>query len=32
MHEIIEGNMLRKLQEADDVIKEIIQWIVEGKN
>ena len=27
----IEGNMIKKLQEADDVWKEVIQWVAEGK-
>ncbi len=30
-HTIIEGFELRKLQEADEVLKEVIQWVVEGK-
>jgi hypothetical protein len=30
-HEIIEGNKLRKLQEADKALKEVIQWVVERK-
>ena len=30
-HEIIEGNELKKLQEADEVWKEVIKWVAEGK-
>ena len=30
-HEIIEGNKLRKLQEADKALKEVMQWVVERK-
>ena len=30
-HEIIEWNQLRKLLEADEVLKEVIQWAVAGK-
>ena len=30
-HEIIEGNKLKKLQEADEVRREVIQWVLEGK-
>ena len=30
-HEIIEGNELRKLKEADKVLKEAIQWVVDSK-
>ena len=29
-YEIIEGNELRKLQESDEVWKEVINWIVDG--
>ena len=28
---IIEGNKLRKLQEYDEVWKEVFKWIVDGK-
>ena len=30
-HEIIEGNDLPKLQEADEVWREVIQWVTEGR-
>ena len=30
-HEIIEGNELWKLQEENEVLNEVIQWVVEGK-
>jgi hypothetical protein len=30
-YEIMEGNALRKLQEEDEVWKEVIKWIVDGK-
>ena len=30
-HEIIEGNELRKLQEVDEVWKEVIQWVTDGE-
>ena len=30
-YEIIEGNELRKLQERDEVWKEVIKWILEDK-
>ena len=30
-HEIVEGNELRKLQEADEVWKEVIKWVIEGE-
>ena len=30
-HEIIKGNELKKLQEADEVWKGVIQWVLEGK-
>ena len=30
-YEIIEGNVLKKLQEEDEVWKEVIKWIVDGK-
>ena len=30
-HEIIDGNELKKLQEADEVWKEVNQWVLEGK-
>ena len=30
-HKIIAGNRLKKLQEADEVWKEVVQWFVEGK-
>ena len=29
--EIVEGNELRKLQEEDEVWKEVIKWIINGK-
>ena len=29
--EIMEGNVLRKLQEEDEVWKEVIRWIIDGK-
>ena len=29
--ELIEGNVLRKLQEEDEVWQEVIKWIVDGK-
>ena len=30
-HEIIEGNELWKLQEENEVLNEVIQWVVQGK-
>ena len=30
-HEIIEGKKIKKLQEADEVRREVIQWVLEGK-
>ena len=30
-HEIIDGKELKKLQEADEVWKEVLQWILEDK-
>ena len=30
-YEIIEGNELRKLQESDEVWKEVIKWVSAGK-
>ena len=30
-HEIVEGNELRKLQEVNEVWKEVIKWVVEGE-
>ena len=29
--EVMEGNVLRKLQEEDEVWKEVIKWIVDGR-
>ena len=29
--EIMEGNVLKKLQEEDEVWKEVIKWILDGK-
>ena len=29
-YEVMEGNVLRKLQEEDEVWKEVIKWIVDG--
>ena len=31
-HQIIERNELKKLHEADEVWKEVLQWVLEGKN
>ena len=28
---VMEGNVLRKLQEEDEVLKEMIKWIVDGR-
>ena len=30
-HEIIKGNELKKLHEADEVLKGVIQWVLESK-
>ena len=30
-YEIMDGNVLRKLLEEDEVWKEVIKWIVDGK-
>ena len=30
-YEIMEGNVMRKLQEEDEVWKEVIKWIIDGK-
>ena len=30
-HQIIEGNELKKLHEADEVWEEVLQWVLAGK-